>query len=85
MRAPAAAASTAARSCAASDRTGSLISGELAAACKMAAEKAHVGAENRLHAMEFLEYAYLQIGRHEEARVIIAETKIKPQSEIVAT
>src|ERR1700677_287038 len=22
----------------------------------------HVGAENRLHAMEFLEYAYLQIG-----------------------
>jgi hypothetical protein len=27
----------------------------------------HVGAENRLHAMEFLEYAYLQIG-HDAAR-----------------
>ena len=32
-----------------------------------------VGAENRLHAMEFLEYAYLQIGRDKEARAIVTE------------
>ncbi len=32
-----------------------------------------VGAENRLHAMEFLEYAYLQIGHENEARAIVAE------------
>ena len=39
-------------------------------ASKAAAENptAHVGAENRLHAMEFLEYAFLQIGRDDEAR-----------------
>lgn len=51
-------------------------------ASKAAAEKAHAGAENRLHAMEFLEYAYLQIGRDEEAQAIIAEAKTIPQSEI---
>src|SRR4029077_16443099 len=33
----------------------------------------HVGAENRLHAMEFLEYAYLQIGQYGNAREIITE------------
>jgi tetratricopeptide (TPR) repeat protein len=32
-----------------------------------------VGAENRLHAMEFLEYAYLQIGHVKEARAIMTE------------
>ena len=51
-------------------------------ASKAAAEKAHTGAENRLHAMEFLEYAYLQIGRDEEAQAIIAEAKTIPQSAI---
>jgi tetratricopeptide (TPR) repeat protein len=51
-------------------------------ASKRAAEKAHAGAENRLHAMEFLEYAYLQIGRDEEARAIIAEAKTVPRSEV---
>jgi hypothetical protein len=51
-------------------------------ASKSAAEKAHAGAENRLHAMEFLEYAYLQIGHDEEARAIIAEAKTVPQSEV---
>ena len=49
---------------------------------KAAAEKTDAGAENRLHAMEFLEYAYLQIGRDEEARAIIAEAKTIPQSEV---
>jgi hypothetical protein len=51
-------------------------------ASKAAAEKAHAGAENRLHAMEFLEYAYIQIGRDEEAEAIIAEAKTIPQSEV---
>jgi tetratricopeptide (TPR) repeat protein len=32
-----------------------------------------VGAENRLHAMDFLEYAYLQIGHDEEARTLVRE------------
>jgi hypothetical protein len=51
-------------------------------ASKAAAENAHAGAENRLHAMEFLEYAYLQAGRDEEARAIIAEAKTVPQAEV---
>jgi hypothetical protein len=51
-------------------------------ASKVAAEKAHAGAENRLHAMEFLEYAYLQIGHEAEARTIIAEAKTIPQFEV---
>ncbi len=46
-------------------------------ASKAAAEAAglHHGAENRLHAMEFLEYAYLQTGRFEEASSILAEAR----------
>jgi tetratricopeptide (TPR) repeat protein len=46
-------------------------------ASKAAAEAAglHHGAENRLHAMEFLEYAYLQTGRFDEARTIVIEAK----------
>jgi len=44
-------------------------------ASKAAAEVAglHHGAENRLHAMEFLEYAYLQTGRFDEAKTVVAE------------
>lgn len=33
----------------------------------------HMGAENRLHAMEFLEYAYLQVGEDAQALAIVAE------------
>lgn len=51
-------------------------------ASNAAAENAHAGAENRLHAMEFLEYAYLQIGHDEQARAIMAEAKTVPQSEV---
>jgi tetratricopeptide (TPR) repeat protein len=51
-------------------------------ASKAAAENAHTGAENRLHAMEFLEYAYLQIGRDDEAKAILAEAKTIPHSEV---
>lgn len=37
----------------------------------------HVGAENQLHAMEFLEYAYLQIGEDEKAEEMVrAQAKI---------
>jgi len=46
-------------------------------ASKAAAEAAglHHGAENRLHAMEFLEYAYLQTGRFDEAKTIVTEAR----------
>jgi len=46
-------------------------------ASKAAAEAAglHQGAENRLHAMEFLEYAYLQTGRFDEAKAIVTEAR----------
>jgi tetratricopeptide (TPR) repeat protein len=33
----------------------------------------HVGAENQLHAMEFLEYAYLQMGEDQEAEKMVRE------------
>ena len=36
---------------------------------------AHIGAENRLHAMEFLQYAYLQTGQFDEARAIAKEAR----------
>ena len=44
-------------------------------ASKAASEAAglHHGAENRLHAMEFLEYAYLQTGRFDEAKAIVTD------------
>ena len=33
----------------------------------------HVGAENQVHAMEFLEYAYLQIGADQQAKEMVRE------------
>jgi tetratricopeptide (TPR) repeat protein len=33
----------------------------------------HVGAENQVHAMEFLEYAYLQIGEDQKAEAMVRE------------
>jgi len=53
-------------------------------ASKAASENstAHVGAENRLHAMEFLEYAYLQIGHDEEAWAIVTEGSTVKQSDV---
>jgi hypothetical protein len=50
-------------------------------ASKAAAENAHAGAD-RLHAMEFLEYAYLQIGQDDDARAIIAEAKTILRAEV---
>jgi tetratricopeptide (TPR) repeat protein len=35
----------------------------------------HAGAENRLHAMEFLEYAFLQVGLFDEAKAVMIEAQ----------
>jgi tetratricopeptide (TPR) repeat protein len=43
-----------------------------------------MGAENRLHAMEFLEYAYLQTGQDDEARAIMTEAQTVPAAEVDA-
>ncbi len=53
-------------------------------ASKAAAEAGglHHGAENRLHAMAFLEYAYLQTGRFNEARAIVAEARTVRPSDV---
>jgi len=53
-------------------------------ASKAAAENAaaHVGAESRLHALEFLEYAFLQIGHYDEARAIITEAQTVSPSDV---
>jgi tetratricopeptide (TPR) repeat protein len=42
----------------------------------------HVGAEARLHAMEFLEYAYLQSGQVLQAAAIVAEAKRVNESDV---
>ena len=42
----------------------------------------HVGAEARLHAMEFLEYAYLQSGQYSRAAAIVAEAKTVKESSV---
>jgi tetratricopeptide (TPR) repeat protein len=54
-------------------------------ASKAAAEDttgAHIGGENRLHAMEFLEYAYLQSGQYEEARAIATEAQTVKSADV---
>jgi hypothetical protein len=42
----------------------------LAAARQHSAE--HIGTENQIHAMEFLKYAYLQIGEDDKAKAMVA-------------
>lgn len=42
----------------------------------------HIGAENQVHAMEFLEYAYLQIGRNDKAHELIGELQNVRKEEI---
>lgn len=53
-------------------------------ASKAASEnpEVHVGAEARLHAMEFLEYAYLQSGQYSQAAAIVAEAKTVKESDV---
>jgi tetratricopeptide (TPR) repeat protein len=51
-------------------------------ASKAAAVQPHVGAQNRLHAMEFLQYAYLQTGRYDDARAIANEAGAIQQSDV---
>jgi tetratricopeptide (TPR) repeat protein len=41
-----------------------------------------VGAENRLHAMEFLVYAYLQTGRDEQAHALVGEAGTVKASDV---
>jgi len=45
-------------------------------ASKAAAQRLHASAENRLHAMEFLEYAYLQTGQDDAARALVQEASM---------
>lgn len=42
----------------------------------------HAGAENRLHAMEFLEYAYLQVGRDDDALAMVSEAASVRRSDV---
>ena len=42
----------------------------------------HMGAQNDLHAMEFLEYAYLQTGQDNEARAIVEEARAVKFSDV---
>ena len=42
----------------------------------------HVGAEARLHAMEFLEYAYLQSGQYSRAAAIATEAKTVKETDV---
>lgn len=42
----------------------------------------HVGAENQIHAMEFLEYAYLQTGQDAKAAAILNEYRRVPRSDV---
>jgi tetratricopeptide (TPR) repeat protein len=42
----------------------------------------HVGAEARLHAIDFLEYAYLQSGQYSQAAGIAAEAKTVKESDV---
>jgi tetratricopeptide (TPR) repeat protein len=53
-------------------------------ASKVASEDpaVHVGAEARLHAMEFLEYAYLQSGQYSQAAAIVTEAKTVKESDV---
>ena len=54
-------------------------------ASKAAAERhssMHTGSENRLHAMEFLEYAYLQTGREDKAQAIVDEARTIKASDL---
>ncbi|HEY2530027.1 MAG TPA: DUF2268 domain-containing putative Zn-dependent protease [Xanthobacteraceae bacterium] len=51
-------------------------------ASKAAAEQPHAGVENRLHAMEFLEYAYLQLGEDDKAEQIVSAGKAVKLSDL---
>jgi tetratricopeptide (TPR) repeat protein len=42
----------------------------------------HVGAENQIHAMEFLEYAYLQIGEDDKAQAMVADFMRIPRGDV---
>lgn len=51
-------------------------------ASKAASEQPRAGVENRLHAMEFLEYAYLQLGEDDKAEQIVSAGKVVKLSDL---
>ena len=51
-----------------------------AAAARAATEAPHGNADYSLHAMDFLDYGYLQSGQEAEARQLLAELKTVPQA-----
>jgi hypothetical protein len=48
----------------------------------LAAAKKQSSVDNELHAMEFMEYAYLQIGEEKKAIALIDELEAIPRTEI---
>jgi tetratricopeptide (TPR) repeat protein len=52
-----------------------VVNSNLASKAASESKQVRVGAENRLHAMEFLQYAYLQVGQYEEANQIAEEAR----------
>lgn len=51
-------------------------------ASRAAAEKPGVRGENRLHALEFLEYAYLQTGQYDEAQAVVTDARAVQSADV---
>jgi len=58
------------------------IQSNLASKAAAEANEATVGAENRLHAMQFLQYAYLQTGEYAKARATMEQARNVPASKV---
>jgi tetratricopeptide (TPR) repeat protein len=58
------------------------IQSNLASKAAAEANEATVGAENRLHAMQFLQYAYLQTGEYTKARAMMDQARDVPASKV---
>jgi tetratricopeptide (TPR) repeat protein len=58
------------------------IQSNLASKAAAEANEATIGAENRLHAMQFLQYAYLQTGEYAKARVMMEQARSVPASKV---
>jgi tetratricopeptide (TPR) repeat protein len=58
------------------------IQSNLASKAAAEANEATVGAENRLHAMQFLQYAYLQTGEYTKARAMMEQARNVPASKV---
>jgi tetratricopeptide (TPR) repeat protein len=58
------------------------IQSNLASKAAAEANAATVGAENKLHALQFLQYAYLQTGESAKARAMAEQARIVPASKV---